>query len=374
MSVAQGQPLVVEEKKVTWLELFFDLVFVFAVTRTSELVQDDHSWPGIVRAVIVFVPVYWAWVGTTMHANMHDVDTVRGRLGVFGVALCGLVLALALPTAWEETAMLFAAAYWAARIVLLLAIQGLPHRSAFGTFTVGAFVTGPAFVVGALLPDTARLLVWGLAALTDLGVPYLLRRRLASAPFEPGHLSERYGTFVIIALGETVVATGTAAAEHHLDAVRLAAMAAAFVVCCGLWWVYFVFSSRAIHDALESASARIEIIRPVLSYGHLGLVGGIIAIAAAIGHAVAEPDAALHLDVAALLFGGAALYMVTFAANRWRMFHTLATPRLIAAAVFVAAIALAPHVPAIWTLAALGVLLIALNVIEHTVVPKTLHR
>ncbi|GAB3935932.1 low temperature requirement protein A [Kribbella albertanoniae] len=361
-------------KRVTWLELFFDLVFVFAVTSASELVHHDHSWLGALRALIVFIPVFWVWVGGTMHANLHEVDTVRGRLGMFAVAFCGLVLGLSLPMTFENAALWFGGTYWAARIVLLLAIQGLPHRAAFTTFTVGAFLTGPLFVVGALLPAGPRTAVWAGAALIDLSVPFLARKRLSSAPFNASHVAERFGLFVIIALGETVIETGSAAGEHDLDALRLGALAAAFAVCCGLWWVYFAFSAPAIHEAIESATARIEIIRPVLSYGHLVLIAGIIGIAVAMGAAVREPAEALHLDEAALLFTGTCIYLGAFAFTRWHMFHTLATPRLVAAAVCLGLIAVAPSIPAIASVALLAALLIILNLVEHHVVPQTLHR
>jgi low temperature requirement protein LtrA len=370
----EGQEDDVCVKRVTWLELFFDLVFVFAVTSAAELVHHDHSWLGLGRALTVFIPVFWVWVGATMHANLHEVDTVRGRLGMFAVAFCGLVLGLTLPGTFEGTALWFGGTYWVARIVLLLAIHGLPHRGAFTTFTVGAFLTGPLFSVGALLPPTARTVVWALAALTDLSVPFLARKRLSSAPFEASHVAERFGLFVIIALGETVVATGHAATEHDLDALGLAALAAAFAVCCGLWWVYFAFSAPAIHHALESATARIEIIRPVLSYGHLVLVAGVIGVAAAVGTTVQAPEEPLHIDEAALLFAGAAVYLGAFAFTRWHMFHTLATPRLVAAAVCLALITVAPGVPAVASVATLAVLLIALNAVEQRVIPRTLHR
>jgi len=360
-------------KKVTWLELFFDLVFVFAVTRTAELLRADHTPLGSVQALIVFVPVFWLWVGTTMHANLHDIDTVTGRLGVFAVALGGLLLALALPDAFHGTGVGFAAAYWAARLILLLAIRGLPHRSAFATFTVGACVTGPLFLVGSLLPPLPRTLVWGVAAALDLSVPLMTGRRLADVPFEASHLSERYGTFIIIALGETIVATAAAASVHELDAARLATLVAAFTAVCGLWWVYFTFSAPAIHAALEAAASPIEIIRPVLSYGHLAFVFGIIGVATAIGSAIEEPRQHLRIDTAALLFGGAAVYLTTFAFTRWHLFHTVATPRLIAAASCLALVALAPHVPALACVVLLATTVIVLNVVEHRVIPTTVH-
>jgi low temperature requirement protein LtrA len=98
-----------QEKRVSWVELFFDLVFVVAVTQVSGLLHDDHSWSGAARALVVFIPIYWAWVGMTMHANLHDVDQTWARLGVFAVGLCGLFMALALPETYQSPGVLFGA-------------------------------------------------------------------------------------------------------------------------------------------------------------------------------------------------------------------------------------------------------------------------
>lgn len=202
-----------ERRGVSTIELFFDLVFVFAVTRTSELLQEHHSWMGVAMAFVAFVPVFWLWVGTTMFANLTEVDNLRGRAVFFAVALSGMAMALALPEAYAHAGPLFAAAYWWGRIVLLLAVRHHRHRREFITFPVGAFITAPLLMVGAFLPETPRLGVWALAGLIDLATPLVLRRRVTGTPFNVDHLADRYGTFVIIALGETIVATGTAAAH-----------------------------------------------------------------------------------------------------------------------------------------------------------------
>lgn len=349
-------------KKVTWLELFFDLVFVYAVTRCSELVREDLSWLGLAAAVVCFVPVYWTWVGTTMNANLHDVDTAVERMGTFAVALCTLVMALGLPRALHEDGLLFAGGYWAARLLLFALVQGRENRRAFVTFTVGAFLTGPMLVVGALLDHESRLALWALTAVVDLGVPWLARRRLSDVPFDPGHLTERYGTLVIIALGEMVVATAGGAEVH--DGPRLATLVAAFVVACGLWWVYFAFGPDVIEAQLAHSRSRIDLIRPVLSYGHLALIAGIIGVAAAIGEVVADPGGILPLHIAALLFGGAALYLVTFAFTRWRLVHTLAVPRLVAVLACLVLLAFSKELPGLASLGLLAAVLVVLNVVE----------
>lgn len=105
-------------KRVTWAELFFDLVFVFAITEVSSLLGVDHSWAGALRALIVFVPIDWVWVGTTVQSNVHDMTTPVRRSALFGVALAGLFMALAVPEAFGDRALLLAGAYWAGRLII----------------------------------------------------------------------------------------------------------------------------------------------------------------------------------------------------------------------------------------------------------------
>lgn len=353
-----------QEKRVTWVELFFDLVFVVAVTQVSGLLHDDHSWSGAVRALVVFIPIYWAWVGTTMHANLHDVDRTRARLGVFAVGLCGLFMALALPEAYESHGLLFGASYWAARLLLFALMRRSYRGVGFNPFTAAAFVTGPLLTIGGLTQGNVRVMLWALAAAVDLLVPFLARRRMARIAYEPSHLPERFGLFVIIALGESVAEACKVAAEQPVTPARLAAVTVAFAMACALWWVYFVFAAGAIRYALRTAEVAMEVIRPVLPYGHLGFIGGVIAVAAATGEVILHPAGHLHTDTAALLFGGTALYLATFGFTRWQMFHTVSTTRLSTAAGCLILLPLATYVPALAAMAALAVVLVGLNIWE----------
>jgi low temperature requirement protein LtrA len=352
------------EKKVTWAELFFDLVFVFAVTQVSHLLHDDHSWAGVAGALIVLVPVYWAWVGTSIHANTHDVDNPLDRIGIFTVGAGSLAMALALPGAWGDRGWLFGAAYLGVRLVLAAlvfrGVRGIPVNS----FSTGLLITGPLLLVGGLLDGPVRVVLWTLAAAVDLLVPWLVRRRLAAVSFAAGHLPERFGLFVIVALGESVVAVGMIAAEEPVTAGRLLAVGGAYAVACGLWWVYFVFAAGAMHHALSSARAQTEIVRSVLAYGHLLFIAGIIAVAVGLAEAAAHPGEHLHLDAAAVLFGGAALYLGAFGYTKWRMFRQLATARLGAAAACLALLPLAPLLPAVVAVWLLAVVTIGVNAAE----------
>lgn len=353
------------EKRVTWAELFFDLVFVFAITQISALLHQHHGWPWVGRALVVFVPVYWCWVGTTVQANIRDVDTPRDRIGIFAVGLSGLFMALALPSAYGSRGVLYGTAYWAARLVLfwlLSAVSGVWR----GPYGVGAAISGPLLLVGGLVDGPARVALWAVAALADLSAPLALRSRLANVDYHPGHLPERFGLLLLVALGESIVGIGgPVAAGRTLTAAELLAVAAAFTISCGLWWLYFVHATDAMRYAMTVADSRRDVMRRVFSYGHLGLIAGVIAVAVGFAETVAHPGEALGVGAVSLLYGGCALYMVTFGYTRWIMFRAVATTRIIATVVVLALLPMMVHLPALGALLTLAGVLVALNVVEQ---------
>jgi low temperature requirement protein LtrA len=233
---------------------------VFAVTEVATLLHADHSGAGAVRALIVFVPVYWTWVGTAVQTNLRDMTSPPLRLAVFAVALTGLFMAIALPEAYGPRAVLFACSYWAARLVLGVLLL-TASRWALDPVTVSMVITGPLLVAGALGLSSARPWIWGAAALIDLSTPTALQRRLRGMHFDAPHLAERFGLFVLIGSGESVVAIGASAeATGSITVAVGAAVAAAFVASCGLWWVYFNFAADAVRHALATAAVQLDII------------------------------------------------------------------------------------------------------------------
>jgi low temperature requirement protein LtrA len=355
------------EKRVDWAELFFDLVFVVAVTRVSTVVEHDHSWGGLLRALIVFVPIYWMWVGTAIQTNLNDITRPHLRIRVFAVALAGIFMALALPQAYHDLGLLFALAYWAGRIVLGIGVfraAWQAGRAPINPFVVSMAVSGPMLVIGALCHGDVRELVWGLAALLDLSTPTVLRSRLQNMHFDAGHLAERFGLFLLIALGESVVAIGTSTSFAHPGVADVLAIAAAFALSCGLWWVYFHFAADAMRYSLATARVQLDITRLVLSYGHLAFIGAIIVVAVGMRESVAAPTHHLSWAVTGLLFGGTALYLATFGFTRWAMFRLVSWTRLTAAGVVLALLPIAPYVPALGALIGLGVVLAVLNAVE----------
>jgi low temperature requirement protein LtrA len=353
------------EKRVTWAELFFDLVFVFAVTEVSSLLHDHHGASWVLRALIVFVPLYWSWVGTSILANTQDLTSAASRIAIFAVGLCGLFMALAVPDAYGDRGVLFGCAYLGARIVLaFMMFRNVPFT--INPIAVGLCVSGPLILAGGFAHGNAREAIWAVAAVIDLSSPTVLRNRLRSMRFDPGHLAERFGLFLIIAMGESVVAIGGPAAQsEHLTAGVLWAVAAAFVLTCALWWVYFHFAADAMRYALTTAQVQTHIARHVMTYGHLLLIGSVISIAVGMRESVAHPGHHLSWGVSGLLVGGCALYLASYGYTRWAMFKLVSTTRLTAAVVMLVLLPIAPHVPALAALILVAAVLIALNVVEY---------
>lgn len=352
------------EKRVTNAELFFDLVFVLCVTQVSTMLHADHGWAGAGRALVVFVPLYWAWVGTSVQASTHDVNNTVDRLVIFAAGLGGLFMALAMPQAYGSRGLMFGAAYLAVRLVLAARVAAL-GGVLIGPFGVGALITGPLLLVGGLLHGDARTAVWALAATADLSTPMLARRRLTRVAVHPSHLPERFSLFVLIALGETIVSVGAPVAGiADPTAAELLAVAVSFVLIAALWWVYFAYATDAIRHALTTATIRVDLVRQVLSYAHLVLIGSIIAVAVGLTASVQHPDQPLSGGSGVLLVGGCALYLATFGYTRWRMFRLLSTTRLVAAGLSLLLLPAVARFPALATLSLQAGLAVALNIWE----------
>jgi low temperature requirement protein LtrA len=241
-------------------------------------------------------------------------------------------------------------------------------------FAVPVLVSGPLLLAGGFASSSTREILWGLAGLIDLATPTLARRRLTAVRVAPTHLAERFGGFLIIALGESIVSIGVpAASARHLGGHVVAAVGVAFALACALWWVYFVFAASAVRYSLTTARVKTDIIRQVLSYGHLSFMGSIIAVAVGSAEVIASPERRLDGAAAGLLFGGCALYLATFGYTRWRMFRLVSTNRLGAAAVVLALLPAAAWLSALADLALLALVVTALNVVEHVRVRRAEH-
>jgi low temperature requirement protein LtrA len=343
------------EKRVAPLELFFDLVFVFALTQVTLLMSDNPTWDGLGEGMLVLVALWWAWGAYAWLTNYVDADQDRERLLVFGAMGAFLIAALAVPQAFGDDALVFAIAYAAARWMHIFIWAEANEDVDTGQALVRLARTAlpaPALLIAAALVDdgTLRACIWIVALTIDLAGPLVfgLRGFRVSA----GHFAERFGLIVIIALGESIVAIGTGL-EGELDAGVIAAAALGLVLACALWWAYFDWIALFAEDRFRSTrdDARVMIARDAYSYMHLPIIAGIVLVALGVKKTIGDVDEPLKTVPAVALFGGVALYYLGHIGVRYRMTRTLFRGRLIA---FVVAPALVPVATELDALVALG--------------------
>jgi low temperature requirement protein LtrA len=358
-----------EGERVTPLELFFDLVFVLALTQCTTLIVRTPTWEGILKGLLVLGMLWWSWTGYAWLTSVLDPEEGSVRLAMFAAMAAFLVAALCVPGAFGSEALLFACAYAvvrAAHIALFMiasredaslrrSVLGLAVSTAIG---VGLLVLA-AFTHGAL-----QLGLWGLALVLDLGGPFVFG--VEGWKLVPGHFAERHGGIVIIALGESIVAIGIDARATIGAGVVIAAVLG-MVVAAALWWAYFdvvaIIAARRLARAHEGRE-RNEIARDSYSYLHLPMVAGIALIAVGIKRTLLDVDDPLKLVSAAALLGGAAVYLLAHVAFRLRNMHSLSMRRLVAALVLLALVPAGATLPALATLGILAAVLVALIVYE----------
>jgi low temperature requirement protein LtrA len=358
-----------EESRVTPLELFFDLVFVLALTQCTALMADDPTWHGVVQGMLVLGVMWWSWVGYAWLTSTVNPEEGSVRLLVLAAMAAFLVVALCVPGAFDDEALLFAAAYGAVRYaqvgLLLLAGREDPglRRSATGLFfstTVGVGL----LVAASFLDGVPQGALWALALALDMGGPLLIDA--AGWRLEPGHFAERHGLIIIIALGESIVAIGVGA-ETGVDAGVVAAAVLGIVVAGALWWLYFDVVALVAERRLSNAKPRKvqnEIARDSFSYLHFPMVAGIVLLALGLKKTLLHVEDPLKLVPAAALLGGTAIYLLAHVAFRWRNVHRFSWQRLVAAAALVALLPAAVELPALATLAIVGAALVLLIVYE----------
>jgi low temperature requirement protein LtrA len=318
-------------QRVSWAELFFDLVFVFAVTQVAAAAQSASSTVAVGRALVLFVPFWWAWVGVSILYNGVELVSARRHLKVFALGLGAFVMSIAVPDAYGQRGEVFAFAYLSIRLLLAWAIwrRGFFHGP-LNPYTVSAAVSAPLIVVGSFAALPARGWIWLAAAVIELASPSLLRHRLDDLRFDSSHLPERFGLFVLIALGEVLVGVGVQESRQGLSGTALTTLVLAFVFSCALWWTYFHFAAPALEHALREARIQSVLVRSVFSHGHLAMVTGLILIAAGLSQAVRTPlghPSGVHMY---FLAAGTALYVLTFCYTRARMFGGMGVARLVA--------------------------------------------
>jgi low temperature requirement protein LtrA len=358
------------EERVKPLELFFDLVFVLALTQCTALMAADPTWEGLARGLLILGVLWWSWVGYSWLTSVVDPEEGIVRFAMFGAMAGLLVAALCVPEAFDDSALLFACAYGvvrAAHIVLFLVASRETPELRRAVWGLGAGTAmGVGLLVAASLADGAlQGSLWALALVLDMGEPYLFGSE--GWKLAPGHFAERHGLIIIIALGESIVAIGVGAEGLEVDAGVVAAAVLGIAVAAALWWLYFDIVALVAERRLSKAAVgreQNEIARDSFSYLHFPMVAGIVLVALGLKKTLEHVEDPLKLVPAAAMLGGVGLYLLAHVAFRWRNVHRFSVQRLVAAVLLAAFVPAAVELPALVTLAVVTAALAALIAYE----------
>jgi len=356
------------DERITPLELFFDLVFVFALTQVTGLVTTDPTWAGLVKGILVLSILWWAWAAYAWLTNTINPEEGAVRLVLFGAMAAMFVASLAVPDVFGDDAFLFACAYATVRIahLALYAVAGWGDRDLLAAIRrLGAgSLTGIALLfVASALDGPAQSAIWAVAVVLDLAGAWIGGGR--GWRLEAGHFAERHALIIIIAIGESIVALGVGATTDFGAGV-IAAAILGLAVAAALWWAYFdvvaIVAERRLREA--SGSAQLKMARDSYSYLHLPMVAGIVLFAVGVKKTLIDIGEPLATVPAVALCGGVALYLVAHILFRLRNVQTLNRQRLVVSALLLGLVPVAVEIPALVTLALVASLCVGLIAYE----------
>lgn len=274
---------------VSYLELFFDLVFVFAITQLSHVLHDNLTWRGLLEESVLFLAVWWAWMYTTWATNWANPERLPIRVLLLVLMLLSLAMAVAIPHAVTTDAALFAASYIAiqlGRSVCMIAVfarEKPDNARNFARISVWFVVSGGFWAIGVLRGEDERLAWWLIALGIEYGgpfaffrVPGLGRSTAANWDISGSHMAERCALFIIIALGEGIVVTGSELSGQPLDRGRVSAFVLAFLASVLMWWLYFDLGADRSARAIQQDAQPGRFARDAYTYLHMPIVGGIV--------------------------------------------------------------------------------------------------
>ncbi|MFD7843134.1 low temperature requirement protein A [Nocardia sp. NPDC059764] len=383
-SVRTRMTPVAEDASVTQLELFFDLVIVFAFTMVTDFAAHDTSGVTLLRALLMLTMLWWAWIGYSWLGNVIKADEGIARVAMFVAMGAVFIIALTIPEAFHDLPggwygpLVFVIGYLVVRVVHLTVFwMASTHdaqlrrqviRWAAGSLSVASVL----LVMGALTSGTAQLGLWLAALVWEMGWTFFAGNewRLYSA----SHFAERYGLIVIIALGESIVSIGVGVAGLPISWSITVGSMLGLGVAGLLWWAYFDVAALVVERAMHQAGGerRIQIARNCYTFWHFPMIAGIVSMALGLkkvlnyvggaqGHSLSDQ---LHGIPLFALYGGVAAYLLALVGFRHYATGTVLVPRLVAAVVLVALIPLASALPALAALGILCAVLLALIVFE----------
>jgi low temperature requirement protein LtrA len=349
--------------RVTYIELFFDLIFVFALTQLSRFLYANQSWVGALESIILVLALWWLWVYTTWVTNWLDPARLPVRSVVIGLALIGLVISTSIYDSFNDQGLVFAIAYVALQLgrtifmVLALARHEPALHATFLRILLWLSVAGVFWVVGALLPLSMRLPAWLIALAIEYGsaslgfrIPGLKAPGVDDWDVSGPHIAERSALFVIIAIGESFLVTGFAFVDQEASGVGVAGVFLAFVNGVAMWWLYFDHGEQAGSKAISASSEPGRIARLAYTYVHVIIIAGIVVTSVADKNVLEHPEDSMTLPVAVTIVGGPLFYIVGLLLFRWIVTRTV----LVSHVVGLGLLALAGAAAAVMTPLGLG--------------------
>jgi low temperature requirement protein LtrA len=328
-------------QRASTLELFYDLVFVFAITQVSHLLLEHLTWSGVLQSLMILLAVYWSWNYTTWTTNELDTETIPVRLLLLFLMLVSLLMSVAIPQAFEVHALLFAGSYVTIQVSrhLFLAFVGAEagtlERERASRILIYLCAAGVFWIAGALVDGPARIALWSLALAVDYGgVLVLFRvpgmRRMEGANWSVGteHFAERFGLFIILALGETIVLTGATTSGLDLTPARILAFVMAFLGTAAIWWLYFTSVATIGEHYLEVSEDRTKLARDAYTLLHVVFVAGIILSAVGDELVIAHPTDVLPPYEVAAVAAGPALYLLAHTLFGYRLTGSIGKTKL----------------------------------------------
>lgn len=314
------QVLRVEDGRVGFAELFYDLVFVFAITQVSHTLLAHYDLAGAIETGLLFLGIWLVWIYSTWVFNQLNPDDSSVRLLLFALMIGGLFLSMAVPTAFGERGLVFALAYagmQVGRTAFVWAMGDARNRANYARILIWFLASSVLWIAGGLAEGQARLGYWIAALLLDLGgpfagfaVPGLGRSTTRDWAVRGGHIAERCGLFVIICLGETLLVSGATFAGMTWDTPGVIAFLATVLSAIGMWWVYFNIGHKRGTHQIEHSDDPGRLARLVFSYIHIPIVAGVVLSAVGAERAIAHPGHAAVLGEAASSIGGVALFLI----------------------------------------------------------------
>ena len=367
-----------EERRTSPVELLWDLVFVFAVTQVTALIRHDLTWKGAGRGLLVLALMWWAWSAFVWAANAADPNDTSLRAALLAAMVLIFITGLAVPHAFTTNATLFAATYAGVRFIHLglyaqASRQGNASWQAIAGFAVTVAIGMALLITGSFFHGTTLAVLWIAAAAIDYAGPaWLTRERLRGLQeVAVTHFAERYSLFIIICLGESIVAAGVGASGVPLSFEEVAAVTLSLLMVIGLWWTYFDSFAETAEKRLREHDDPVLAAADGYSYLHLLLVAGIIVFAVGVKVAIEHVTDPLGDAARLCMCGGVALYLVGHAAFRARMTGTVEFVKLMAAAAVMAVYLITEEADAWITALAIAVILAALTFREMREVAST---